>query len=154
MNIFILDKSPKKSAIHQIDKHVVKMPLETAQLLCTSLIINGSESTPYRSTHRKHPCTVWTSDNRTNFKWLVTHGIALCEEYTRRYGRRHKSQDVIEWCSQRARMLPAGELTPHAQAMPPQYRSNDAVEAYRAYYQGEKKSIATWKQNKPLWWCP
>ena len=35
MNIFVLDESPVTSAQMQCDKHIVKMPLETAQMLCS-----------------------------------------------------------------------------------------------------------------------
>ena len=82
MNIFVLDLDPKKAAIQQIDKHVVKMPLETAQMLCTALGRHGLEGTPYKQAYKKHPCTIWAGDNRNNFQWLVKHGIALSEEYT------------------------------------------------------------------------
>ena len=151
MNIFVLDSNPVTAAIQQLDKHVVKMPLESAQMLCSALIAHGVEDTPYRKAHPKHPCTLWAAQTRTNFLWLVKHGISLSEEYTRRYGERHKSQDVIEWCATQADAIPAGELTTFAQAMPEQYKNPDAVTAYRQYYMGEKRNIATWKQNRPAW---
>tara|TARA_R100000697_G_scaffold69141_1_gene81562 strand:+ start:61 stop:522 length:462 start_codon:yes stop_codon:yes gene_type:complete len=151
MNIFVLDSNPVTAAIQQLDKHVVKMPLESAQMLCSALIAHGVEDTPYRKAHPKHPCTLWAAQTRTNFLWLVKHGISLSEEYTRRYGKRHKSQDVIEWCATQADAIPAGELTTFAQAMPEQYKNPDAVTAYRQYYMGEKRNIATWKQNRPAW---
>ena len=151
MNIFVLDSNPVTAAIQQLDKHVVKMPLESAQMLCSALIAHGVEDTPYKKAHPKHPCTLWAAQTRTNFLWLVKHGISLSEEYTRRYGKRHKSQDVIEWCVTQADAIPAGELTTFAQAMPEQYRNPDAVTAYRQYYMGEKRDIATWKQNRPAW---
>lgn len=152
MNIFILDKDPKKAAKQQIDKHIVKMPLESAQMLCTALSSHGQSATPYKPTHKKHPCTIWASQNKANFNWLVEHGIALCEEYTSRYGKRHKCQDVIEWCSRNSSIIPEGGLTEFAQAMPDEYKSKDSVLAYRKYYKGEKSRIATWKQNKPSWY--
>ncbi len=151
MNIFVLDSNPVTAAIQQLDKHVVKMPLESAQMLCSALIAHGVEDTPYKKAHPKHPCTLWAAQTRTNFLWLVKHGISLSEEYTRRYGKRHKSQDVIEWCAAQADAIPAGELTTFAQAMPEQYKNPDAVTAYRQYYMGEKRDIATWKQNRPAW---
>jgi hypothetical protein len=154
MNIFVLDDNPVTAAQQQVDKHVVKMPLESAQMLCSALIRYGSTDTPYRQAHKNHPCTLWAGDTRTNFNWLITHGIALCEEYTSRYGRRHKSQDVIEWCATQSNLIPQGVLTPHAQAMPVQYKSDCAVASYRDYYHGEKAYIANWKQNKPDWWSP
>lgn len=151
MNIFILDNDPVKAAVQQLDKHVVKMPLESAQMLCSALIAHGVEDTPYKKAHPKHPCTLWASKTRTNFRWLVKHGISLSEEYTRRYGKRHKSQDVIEWCAKQEQAIPAGDLTTFAQAMPDQYKNSDPVKAYRQYYMGDKRTIATWKQNRPVW---
>ena len=152
MNIFVLDKDPKKAATMSCDKHVVKMVLETAQVLCSALDRHGVDDTLYRPTHKKHPCTLWAGDSRANFMWLVEHGLALSEEYTVRYGKTHKSQSVIEWCAKFADSIPRGELTAFAQAMPPQYRHPDVVKAYRSYYQGEKSAIATWKTKQPSWW--
>ena len=40
MNIFVTDPNPYKSAIVLPDKHIVKMPLEAAQLLCTAVWID------------------------------------------------------------------------------------------------------------------
>ena len=151
MNIFVLDLDPKQAAVTQLDKHVVKMPLESAQMLCSALIAHGVEDTPYKKAHPKHPCTLWAAATRTNFLWLVDHGISLSEEYPSRYGKRHKSQDVIEWCATLADKIPSGPLTKFAQAMPEQYKNSDPVIAYQQYYMGEKRNIATWKQNRPNW---
>jgi uncharacterized glyoxalase superfamily metalloenzyme YdcJ len=152
MNIFILDTDPIEAAIQQLDKHVVKMPLETAQMLCSALVRHGCEETPYKAAYRKHPCTIWAGMTRANFHWLIQHGMALCYEYTARYDREHKSQSVIEWCATQAHKIPRGQLTEFVQAMPEQYRAEDAVAAYRAYYLGAKAKIATWKRNQPAWW--
>jgi hypothetical protein len=152
MNIFVLDKDPKKAATQQIDKHIVKMPLESAQMLCAALVRHGREDTPYKATHKNHPCTLWTGKSQGNFRWLVKHGIALCEEYTSRYGKRHKCQDVIEWCAENDSSIPPGKQTDFAQAMPVHYKRICPVLAYRSYYKGDKARIANWKQNKPSWY--
>ena len=151
MNIFVLEDDPIKSAQSQCDKHVVKMILETAQMLCTVAHRQGFDA-PYRATHKNHPCTIWTRQSKQNWDWLVKHGLALCEEYTERYGKVHKSQQHIEWCQSLSIRLPDTGLTPFAQAMPPQYKNKCPVTAYRAYYKGEKSGFATWKRNKPRWW--
>jgi hypothetical protein len=151
MNIFVLHESPQKSAQMQCDKHVVKMILETAQMLCTVASQQGCP-TPYRATHAKHPCTIWTSQSSANWWWLIDHGIALCEEYTRRYNKIHKSQKVIEYCKTLRLKFPRSTPTPFAQAMPQQYKHVDPVKAYRAYYKGEKSAFATWKTEVPNWW--
>ena len=36
MNIFYIEKTPKEIAKNLCDKHIVKMPLESAQMLCTA----------------------------------------------------------------------------------------------------------------------
>lgn len=151
MNIFVLDRNPKLAAQMQCDKHVVKMILETAQMLCTVAHANGFNA-PYRATHKNHPCTLWASKSKQNWDWLIEHGIALCCEYTKRYGKIHKSQQHIEWCRSLPIGLPAIGLTPFAQAMPQQYKHSCPVVAYRAYYHGEKASFAKWKTKKPKWW--
>ena len=88
MNIFVVDYDPNKSAQDLCDKHVVKMILETAQMLCAAHPIGTA---PYKATHLKHPCTLWVARSIDNYEWLLTHGYALCREYTARYGKRHKT---------------------------------------------------------------
>ena len=152
MNIFILDSDPETAAQQQCDKHVVKMVLETAQMLCAAW---PSGEAPYKRTHAKHPCTLWALESLQNFEWLINHGLALAAEYRKRYGRSHKSERVIDWVCERYYDLdlPQIGLTPFAQAMPDEYKQDDPVAAYRAYYQGEKSDIAVWKHSEaPEWW--
>lgn len=146
MNVFVVDTNPVIAAQMLCDKHVIKQTLETAQILST--IAGG----PYKPTHQKHPCVLWAGQNRTNFNWLCKHGMALAHEYTRRYGKRHKSQDVIEriaWGFD-AERLPVG-ISEFVQCMPDQYRDSDPVRAYRKYYHS-KAEFATWKTKPPYWW--
>lgn len=96
MNIFILDRSPKLAAQMQCDKHVPKMLLESAQMLC--LAAHESLIPPYKATHINHPCVKWILSTRGNYEWLLEHALEQCNEYTFRFNKRHKSQDVIEWC--------------------------------------------------------
>ena len=106
MNIFVTDPSPIQSARNLPDKHIVKMPLETCQML--SIIYSDwyygvgklykSDGKPYRTAHgafRNHPCTQWAAANQYNLAWLIRHGYALCAEYTARYGKVHTCLDVI-----------------------------------------------------------
>lgn len=151
MNIFVLDHDPEIAATMMCDKHVVKMILETAQMMCT-VVASYGHNTPYRPTHAKHPCTVWAGQSRSNWNWLVDHGMALCDEYTRRYGKVHKSQRIIEWCAMQHIDLPEIPQTPFAQAMPNQYKNECVVTAYRAYYHGEKAHFAKWSTQAPTWW--
>ena len=106
MNIFVTDPCPIQSARNLPDKHIVKMPLETCQML--SIIYSDwyygvgklykSDGTPYRTAHgafRNHPCTQWAAANQYNLAWLICHGLALCKEYTLRYNKIHTCQDVL-----------------------------------------------------------
>lgn len=149
MNIFILDTNPFNAAKMQCDKHVVKMVLESAQILST--VAGG----PYKPTHQNHPCTLWAGANITNFNWLLRHALALSEEYTLRYGKRHKCRDVIEQIATRsAHQLPRNigqGFTDFVQCMPDQYKDKDPVIAYRRYYHS-KAGFATWKTQEPYWW--
>lgn len=143
MNVFVLNQDPKLSALDHLDRHIVKMPLESAQLLCTALHLNDI-SAPYKPTHKNHPCAVWVRQSLDNFVWCVEYGLSLCAEYTHRYSKVHKSQAVIDYCFQNLPELPDIGLTSFVQAMPDVYKRDDAVEAYRAYYQGDKAHMAKW----------
>ena len=148
MNIFVVDMNPKKAAQMLCDQHVVKMCLETAQMLCTVARKNGFE-VPYKSAHPKHPCTLWVGETKGNWDWLVSHGLALGEEYTKRYGKIHKSHLVIKEIAKLPIDLPKG-TTPFAQAMGEEFKKTNPVEAYRAYYQS--KTFARWKYTEPPTW--
>jgi hypothetical protein len=151
MNIFLLDKDPKKAVQYAVDKHVVKMPLETAQLLCSAHYQSNTE-TPYKITHLNHPCSKWVRESLSNYFWLIDYGLELCQEYTYRYEKVHKSQLVIEWALLNSPKIPDKELTRFPQAMPNNYKSDDVVKAYRDYYRVEKAHIFSWKKReKPFW---
>lgn len=153
MNIFVLDTNPSKCAQYHCDKHVVKMILETAQLLCgVHWVLNSSA--PYKLSHRNHPCSIWTRECIENYVWLCDLGINLCKEYTYRYNKTHKSQQIIEWCiTNLPRLRENGDLTPFALAMPDEYKVNCPIESYKNYYRGAKTSFASWKKrNTPEWY--
>lgn len=152
MNIFALSHDPVECAIWHMDKHIVKMPLESAQMLCTTLNELG-HITSYKSVHRKHPCTIWAGISRDNFSWLCDLGIQLCKEYTFRYGKIHASAKVIAECFNLKNNLPSGSLTPFAQAMPDEFKDPESITAYRNYYKGGKSHIASWKlRTIPEWY--
>lgn len=151
MNIFVLDNSPKSAAEYHCDKHVVKMILETAQLLSTAHHVTGSGSDSlYKPTHKNHPCALWVRESRQNYLWALELGQHLLEEYGKRYGRVHKTGGVMKLL-EAVPELPSWGLTPFAQAMPEAYRKEDAVEAYRTYYIAEKAPICKWKIQTPWW---
>lgn len=152
MNIFILDQDIKKCAEYHCDKHIVKMVLETAQLLCSTYYYTGQENlSPYKLAHKHHPCTVWARQSLSNWLWLRDLGLALYEEYQYRYNNKdHKAGDVI--LSLETPNLPDIGLTPFPQAMPTEYQREDAIEAYRGYYIGDKAHLLKYTRREfPEW---
>ena len=101
MNIFVTDENPWQSARVLPDKHIVKMPLETCQMLSivasekwgygygTLPKANGEPYATNKGAFRNHPCTIWANKTVENANWLMWHGVALCEEYYVRYGKIH-----------------------------------------------------------------
>lgn len=150
MNIFYLDRDPSLCAQYHCDKHVIKMILESAQLLCNAHHHTGG-SPPYKQTHKNHPCSVWVRQSKSNYDWLLSLGFALCSEYTKRYGRVHKTQAVLEWLKATDPKLPVKTFVDPPQAMPEEYRGLDTIQAYKAYYIGDKSGMATWKTEIPVW---
>lgn len=160
MNIFILDPNPETAAKYHCDKHVVKMILESAQILCTNAHYVGYDgSIPYKATHQNHPATVWARESRDNFQWLTRLMVALHHEWTVRYNHKdriHKSfqkiftelniPKVIE-------RLPNIGLTPFKPVMPDEYIvPGDPVESYRNYYKKGKADILKYTNTKKPEW--
>ena len=151
MNIFYLDKCPKKSAQYQYNKHVVKMILESAQMLCTAhhVIMGDDADVPYKTTHKNHPSTIWARQSLQHYYWLYDHMMALGDEYTKRYGKTHLS---ITKCAEILSDAPRGmrnkpfEQPP--QCMPDEYKDKCSVQAYWNYYIGEKHTVANPKTEK------
>jgi hypothetical protein len=170
MNIFYLDKNPLIAARYHHDKHIVKMPTETAQILSTALRLRGINSEfIYKQTHIKHKSVVWVANSWNNFNWLGLFGLELCREYTFRYNKIHKAEEIIMHCLSLSpnKKNNCNFDTPPPQAMPEKYYNMDAVMAYRNYYLFEKefwykrdkktkkivsKHLNTWKKReKPQW---
>lgn len=151
MNIFVLDQNAQKASQFHCDKHIVKMPLETAQMLCTAHSFSGTE-TPYKPTHKNHPCNKWLIESIDNYRWLVELGLHLCKEYSFRYGKKHKCEEVIKWCKHNEPNIPSLGLTQFALAMPDEFKTNCAIESYRNYYKYAKSHLHNWKNRlKPEW---
>ena len=151
MNIFVLDEKVEKCAEYHCDKHVIKMILESAQMLSAVVRLNGHDI-GYKLTHKNHPCTIWARESLSNYNWLVRLTRLLNYEYRYRYDKdiNHKSYDLVKTLP--IPDLPDIGLTPFAQAMPDQYKNKNAVKAYRDYYINEKSSFLTWtKRKKPKW---
>ena len=155
MNIFVTDRCPIQSARNLPDKHIVKMPLETCQMLAIIYSdwyygvgkLYKSDGKPYRTAHgafRNHPCTQWAAANQYNLAWLIRHGYALCDEYTQRYGKVHTCLDVI---SQAERIFhrsfsnintlyhASRKVTDFTRAMPESIKFDTTIDTITAYKQ-------------------
>jgi len=161
MNIFYLDKCPVNAATMQCDKHVVKMILETAQLLSTAhRVLDGDEHADtmglYKATHKNHPSAVWVRSGALNYIWTSRHLNALCNEYSNRYGKVHKTERLLT----KLALLPhnierAVEMYEPPMCMPEHYKDETcAVTAYRNYYKGDKAYMCKWNKcanSGPEW---
>ena len=151
MNIFYLDKCPEKAARLQYNKHVVKMILESAQMLCTAhhCIMGEDADVPYKPAHRNHPSTIWARQSGENYTWLYRHMMELGKEYEKRYSKKHLS--IIK-CEDPLSILPGGiletGLTKMPQCMPDEYKDECSIQAYWNYYIGEKHIVANPKTEK------
>ena len=161
MNIFILHNNPIKAARMHCDKHVPKMCVEAAQMMASALRRHGATDEdmpltkagkPYKGGYAHHPCTVWAGESRDNFDWLADHAHKLLCEYYERFGKEHACTMPVMQMYNMDEMIPEGKLTPFALAMPDEYRDDDAVKAYRAYY--HSKQFAKWEKGTPApdWW--
>ena len=151
MNIFYLDKDPVKAAQVQYNKHVVKMILESAQMLCAAHhIIGNPDDSPYKLAHKNHPCTIWVRENSLHYDWLWNHMAALGDEYTKRYSKTHLS--ITKMLDHEMYLYP--QSIPHEpfeqppQCMPDEYKDECSVQAYWNYYIGEKHVVANLKTEK------
>lgn len=175
MNIFFLHETPELSAKYLVDKHIVKMPLESAQMLSTAhRLLDGhltkvavekngktkikkqwlmpgetanNPSPLYKVAHAKHPSTVWTMESAENYQWHFELFCHMLKEYTRRYGKVHRSSQLLSLLVNPPQNIPKKGMTAPIPAMPDTYKvPGDPIESYRRYYAGEKWRFAKWKK--------
>ena len=175
MNIFYLHKDPKTCAEMHNNKHTVKMIIEYAQLLSTAhrvidgtlsvglsasgrkktsyVLMDDREPILYSATHLNHPSAIWARQSSTNYYWLFGLWKCLMDEYTYRYGKVHSMESMLlNELYDFPINLQKGKLTTFVQAMPEQYKNENAVVAYRSYYINEKAAFAKWKATEmPEW---
>lgn len=159
MNIFALSVNPEEAARWHVDRHVVKMPIEAAQVLSAAHHVLDPSTVAgnpaiCRKAYAQHSCSVWARSNETRYLWLASLGMWLCAEYTHRYGRVHATQARLEWLvlNPPPSIPPGGDLLPFTLAMPDQYRQADSVAAYRSMYIGSKAHLHRWTgRNPPPW---
>ena len=163
MNIFVTDRCPVQSARNLPDKHIVKMPLETCQMLAIIYSdwyygvgkLYKQDGTPYRTSHgafRNHPCTQWAAANQYNLAWLILHGVALCDEYYQRYYKVHTCYDVLcqaqviyHDCFDELLTDAAAKVTDFTRAMPESIKFDTTIDTITAYkqYLNTKPWLAT-----------
>jgi hypothetical protein len=176
VNIFYLNKDPVRCAEEHCDKHTVKMIIEYAQLLSTAhrvldgdLVLGRTQSnrsikrwnlsdsrndTLYLASHINHPDAIWARQSSGNYTFLYKLFVALCDEYTHRYGKIHATDTKLRAILATApKNIPIGPMTQPPQAMPDHCKHSDAIQAYKNYYIMEKKRFATWKNREiPIWY--
>ena len=148
MNIFFLHRNPSRAAKAQCDKHVVKMVLETTQMLSTAARRHGYD-VGYMSAYPKHPMTIWVGDTWDNFNWAMMHGEALSSEYTFRYKKFHKCHQVLQEISLAVKLSSKNihDITTPPQCMSDEFKCDDYVRAYKNFY---VHKIGDWK-FPPKW---
>lgn len=184
MNIFYLDHNQRICAQMHNNRHCVKMILEYAQLLSTAhRVLDGFETTKntyvegsfparyrskkiwklnnsydsilYQATHINHPSAIWCRENYENYIWLAKLLKELCKEYTHRYGKIHKCEEIglVEKLQYAPVNIKQGVFTEPTPAMPEEYKvSNDSIKSYRNYYVNSKQHLAEWKNRpQPTW---
>ena len=184
MNIFCIDSDPVKAAQMLCDKHAGgKMVVESGQMLSTAhRMLDGMkhqrasksgkrtvdywihpdktlDKTLYKAVHYNHPCTVWTMQSSNNYIWHYIHFISLCNEYTYRYGKIHKTDEKLrDVLMGTPKNIPIGRMTKQPLAMKsnPECMFEDVVESYRAYYQTKQKRFdMVWsRRDVPDWFKP
>ena len=154
MNIFYLDHYPALAARYHTSKHVVKMITELAQILSTAKRHFGNnDDRLYKSTHVNHPSNVWIREGKDNYLWTLELLKELIKEYDFRYdsGKHQRARELIK-LFESVPDLPEGS-TPLRLAMPNEFKDNDPVKAYRAYYMNGKRHLANWgRREAPYWW--
>jgi hypothetical protein len=159
MNIFAIEKTPDnkidwiKSAQSQDNYRVVKMTLESCQLLCTGLnTLYGEKVSPYRTTHINHPSTLWVRESSDNFEALIEHTMALLDEYSDRFNKIHKCSKVLDTIVDLydPNMFPQKEGTSLPLCMPDEFIEACPIESYRKFY-ASKPNIRYPKEKIPTW---
>lgn len=153
MNIFYVHEDPKISARMLCDQHILKMGIESAQMLSTAHWMTGG-SAPYKKAHVNHPSTKWTRHSILHYNWLSIHAKEILLEYTRRYGKHHKTEDIVDWLTANKPEIPDLGFTPPPQCMPEDYKHEDTIKAYRTFYIKDKlgvKGLTYKKSSAPIW---
>lgn len=166
MNIFALNRNPRVASKQHFQKHVIKMILESAQMLSTVFWLQDPERAEilnnegfiYKRVHTKHPCTIWANQCLENFSWLAELAMDLSKEHNLRFMPKnvHKSLKIVEYAyyNPPPTLSALGAMTPFALAMPDDCKIGNPIFSYRTYYTSPyKQHLVDWgKGSEPLWW--
>jgi len=160
MNIFHLHKDPEICASYHCDKHVVKMILETGQMLSTAYQRHcGIDEQLYKPAYPKHPMTIWVGDSLGNYMWSMDLLGHLLNQYRLRYHNRiHKTGRILNnliCLNENIKdKFDVKNFTDPPLCMPDEYKTTiridednatdefDYIQSYKNYYVGEKKRFA------------
>tara|TARA_B100000963_G_scaffold147988_1_gene128831 strand:+ start:352 stop:888 length:537 start_codon:yes stop_codon:yes gene_type:complete len=176
MNIFVTDSDPIKSARVLPDKHVVKMPLETCQMLSIVFshwyydwgddLVKKKDGVPFKvakGAFRNHPCTQWAAASLFNTAWLIQHGCGLSQEYSHRYQKLHGCHKALFEAKKTFHRLTEYDITCYnmvtnfTRAMPEEFKydkSIDTITAYKKYIASKpwvKDNYLRKPERKPDW---
>lgn len=163
MNLFILSPNKKLSAIYHTDRHIVKMPTETAQMLSFAYhndMFWGKDIPPFvmafSKTHNLHPCSKWIQESLSNWLWTAKFGMELYQEYQHRFKKPDKhtrAKSIFEFALNNPPKIKDIGLTKFAEAMPEDCKIYDCpIENYRNYYKVAKAHLYKWtNRDKPDW---
>jgi hypothetical protein len=154
MNIFYINPDPIIAAKELADDHIRKMQIESAQMCCTAHWETDSTA-PYKRAHKNHPSTIWTRQSIQHYRWLVKHGLEICDEFEKRYGKVHATKAVLQWLEQNEPNIPDNGFIEPPQCMPDEFKHQNTLIAYKNFYINDKVKIKKldWKKlnNKPEW---
>jgi len=139
MNIFYISTDPQQAANWMVDKHVVKMVTESAQLLSTAhRILDGIEVSGKSKTGRNVK------------RWVLNDS-----RDPDRYGKTHKcfEGDLAYMLSSPPNNLKNYEWTKMPSAMADEYKiSDDPLTNYRHYYKVGKSHLHAYTNRQPPEW--
>ena len=151
MNIFATSQCPIQCAQEMTDVHVVKMILESAQLLSTAHFVLDGVQVGYKPTHKNHPCAVWCRTTRSNYSWLYAHFCALLDEFTFRTGKVHKSKEQSKALQSFPKNLQLGGLTPFTLCVPEEFTGVSNLDVHGRYQAYLNVKFAEWRsRDKPI----
>ena len=158
MNRFIIEDEEHEIARSLCDQHIVKMPLEEAQMLCTAVWHHApyyaEEHNLYKPVHQKHPCTLWAMETRSNFVYAFSLYICMLREYTNRYGKVHGASKHKQALGNAFGLIPEGVLTKHPQCFSGlDHLKTDEfypIKAYREFYKADKLKFARYTKGRSM----